>query len=86
MSYTTEESAIICGMVMSYFNHDSVEQSLRDRYTALCRRVASGDVKRDDYAEILKAMRFISNSRPSTVQDDKTIALIIAKTISLAKT
>ena len=69
MSYTTEETAIICGFLNLYFERDSVDAAVREKFRRFRRRAEQDALDREDYRWAEKALIFyrISQTREAGV-------------------
>lgn len=56
MQYSTEEAALICGLISAYFTSPTVMESLRKRYAEVYRHISSGELCTEDLQDIQSAL------------------------------
>lgn len=85
MFYTTEEAAIVCGFLDLYLNRDSVDRAVREQNRKFQRSAARGDLRREDYRWVEKALDFLQPCWWQSHEDHRALQNALLKTHLLAE-
>ena len=83
MCFTAEETALIDGIIVSYFAPQSVSEPIRLRYFETHKHLQEETIDRTDLMNIRSALLFLAPEFRDSVQTGKEIQSLIAKTSSL---
>ena len=83
MCFTAEETALIDGIIVSYFAPQSVSEPIRLRYFKTHKHLQEETIDRTDLLNIRSALLFLAPEFRDSVQTGKEIQSLIAKTSSL---
>lgn len=85
MQYSTEEAALICGLISAYFTSPTVMESLRKRYAEVYRHISSGELCVEDLQDIQSALEFLFPLFPCEREAQKTYRATQLKTKALLR-
>lgn len=80
MFFTIDEAALIDGLIASYFVSGSVSENVRARYYKTHQHLQSNRTDREDLQNIREGLSFLAPLFHGSVQLEKEIWSIIAKT------
>lgn len=83
MCFSAEETALIDGIIVSYFAPQSVSEPIRLRYFKTHKHLQEETIDRTDLMNIRSALLFLAPEFRDSVQTGKEIQSLIAKTSSL---
>ena len=84
MSYTSEETAIICGFLNLYFERDSVDVAVREKFRRFRRRAEQDALDREDYRWAEKALIFLQPYWWDSFEDQRALESVLLKTSTLS--
>ena len=85
MCFSAEETALIDGIIVSYFAPQSVSEHIRLRYFKTHKHLQEEAIDRTDLLNIRSALLFLAPEFRDSVQTGKEIQSLIAKTSSMLK-
>lgn len=85
MQYSTEEAALICGLISEYFTSPKVSGSLRERYAQVYRRLNNGALCTEDLRDIQGVLDFLFPVFPNEREAQKTYRAAQLKTKALLR-
>ena len=85
MCFTAEETALIDGIIVSYFAPQSVSESIRQIYYKTHEHLQDARIDRADLINIRSALLFLAPEFRDSAQTGKEIQSLIAKTSSMLK-
>ena len=85
MFYTRDEVALIDGLIATYFVSNSVSEGVRTRYYKTHQHLQDSRTDSVDLQNIKDALFFLAPLFHGSIQLEKDIWLVIAKTQSLLK-
>ena len=83
MCFTAEETALIDGIIVSYFAPQSVSESIRQRYYKTHEHLQNERIDRTDLINIRSALLFLAPEFRDSAQTGKEIQSLIAKASSM---
>ena len=85
MFFTTDEVALIDGLIATYFVSDSVSENVRVKYYETHQHLQDNRTDYADLKNIKEALSFLSPLFQGSIQFEKDIWSVIAKTQRLLK-
>ena len=85
LTYSIEESALVCGLIAEYFSSESVSEPLRLAYQQVHRHLTDGHLTQDDLKRIQAALDFLLPVFPPEREAQKTFRAAILKTKAMLR-
>lgn len=85
MQYSTEEAALICGLISAYFTGSTISEALRERYAQVYRRLNDGILCAEDLRDIQGVLEFLFPVFPNEREGQKTYRAAQLKTKALLR-